>query len=155
MLLEDALAALEAADSLFLTRRALGADPRWAMPFDTITDKALTALFTETMFRPIPEAGFGPVFRERPFTLLAHYNELDWAESCGVSRYLIQISVGLEEPEDLWQRLNRALGSQSHSQHLGEKTGGQTCNKSHASTPATIVILGKEANHEPHRRCLS
>jgi cystathionine gamma-synthase len=44
-----------------------------------------------------------------PFTLLAHYTELDWAESCGVSRYLIRISVGLEDAEDLWQRLERAL----------------------------------------------
>ncbi|MBI5384382.1 MAG: PLP-dependent transferase [Verrucomicrobia bacterium] len=44
-----------------------------------------------------------------PFTLLAHYTELDWAESCGVSRYLIRLSVGLEEPEELWQRLDRAL----------------------------------------------
>jgi cystathionine gamma-synthase len=44
-----------------------------------------------------------------PFTLLAHYTELDWAESCGVSRYLIRISVGLEDPEELWARLDRAL----------------------------------------------
>jgi len=44
-----------------------------------------------------------------PFTLLAHYTELEWAESCGVSRYLIRLSVGLEDPEDLWQRLERAL----------------------------------------------
>jgi cystathionine gamma-synthase len=44
-----------------------------------------------------------------PFTLLAHYTELDWAESCGVSRYLIRISVGLEDPEELWHRLCRAL----------------------------------------------
>lgn len=44
-----------------------------------------------------------------PFTLLAHYTELEWAESCGVSRYLIRISVGLEEPEELWQRLDQAL----------------------------------------------
>lgn len=44
-----------------------------------------------------------------PFTLLAHYTELDWAESCGVSRHLIRISVGLEDPEDIWQRLDRAL----------------------------------------------
>ena len=44
-----------------------------------------------------------------PFTLLAHYAELDWAESCGVSRYLIRLSVGLEEPHELWQRLDRAL----------------------------------------------
>ena len=44
-----------------------------------------------------------------PFTLLAHYTELDWAESCGVSRYLIRISAGLEDPEDLWQRMEDAL----------------------------------------------
>ena len=44
-----------------------------------------------------------------PFTLLAHYTELEWAESCGVSRNLIRISAGLEDPEDLWQRLERAL----------------------------------------------
>jgi cystathionine gamma-synthase len=44
-----------------------------------------------------------------PFTLLAHYTELEWAESCGVSRHLIRISVGLEDPEDLWQRLEQAL----------------------------------------------
>ena len=46
-----------------------------------------------------------------PFTLLAHYTELDWAESCGVSRHLIRLSVGLEEPEELWQRLETALWS--------------------------------------------
>lgn len=46
-----------------------------------------------------------------PFTLLAHYTELEWAESCGVSRYLIRISVGLEDPEDLWSRIAAALES--------------------------------------------
>ncbi len=44
-----------------------------------------------------------------PFTLLAHYTELDWAESCGVPRHLIRLSVGLEEPQELWQRIERAL----------------------------------------------
>jgi len=44
-----------------------------------------------------------------PFTLLAHYTELDWAEACGVSRHLIRLSVGLEEPEELWSRLDAAL----------------------------------------------
>lgn len=46
-----------------------------------------------------------------PFTLLAHYTELDWAESCGVSRHLIRISVGLEDPEILWPRIARALAA--------------------------------------------
>ena len=44
-----------------------------------------------------------------PFTLLAHYTELDWAETCGVPRYLLRISVGLEDPEELWRRLDEAL----------------------------------------------
>ncbi len=44
-----------------------------------------------------------------PFTLLAHYSELDWAERCGVSRYLIRLSVGLEDPEELWGRIESAL----------------------------------------------
>ncbi len=44
-----------------------------------------------------------------PFTLLAHYTELEWAESCGVPRNLIRLSVGLEEPDELWRRMTRAL----------------------------------------------
>lgn len=49
-----------------------------------------------------------------PFTLLAHYQELDWAESCGVSRYLIRLSVGLEDPEEIWGRLASALTAAGH-----------------------------------------
>ena len=44
-----------------------------------------------------------------PFTLLAHYSELPWAESCGLSRHLIRISIGLEDPDELWQKLETAL----------------------------------------------
>lgn len=44
-----------------------------------------------------------------PFTLLAHYDELDWAEQCGVSRYLLRFSIGLEKPDELIGRLERAF----------------------------------------------
>ena len=44
-----------------------------------------------------------------PYTLLAHYRELDWAESCGCSRGLIRVSVGLEDPGDLIQRFEDAF----------------------------------------------
>lgn len=47
-----------------------------------------------------------------PFTLLAHYTELDWAEACGVPRYLIRISVGLEDVEELWAKLESSLNGQ-------------------------------------------
>src|SRR5262249_3968646 len=44
-----------------------------------------------------------------PFTILAHYTELDFAESCGVSRWLVRISVGLEPADELIARFREAL----------------------------------------------
>jgi cystathionine gamma-synthase len=44
-----------------------------------------------------------------PYTILAHYHELDFAESCGISRYLIRASVGLEDPDWLIERFYSAL----------------------------------------------
>jgi cystathionine gamma-synthase len=44
-----------------------------------------------------------------PYTMLAHYDELDWAESCGADRYLIRVSAGLEPLEVLISRFERAL----------------------------------------------
>lgn len=44
-----------------------------------------------------------------PYTILAHYTELDFVEQCGVSRWLLRISVGTEPVEDLWHRFERAL----------------------------------------------
>ncbi len=44
-----------------------------------------------------------------PFTMLAHFEELDWAEACGVSRYLLRFSVGLEPADMLIDRLQQAL----------------------------------------------
>jgi len=44
-----------------------------------------------------------------PYTLLAHYNELDWAAERGVPRDLVRIWAGIEEPDDLVERVERAL----------------------------------------------
>jgi cystathionine gamma-synthase len=44
-----------------------------------------------------------------PYTLLAHYDELDWAESCGVPRHLLRVSAGLEDTADLIARFDEAL----------------------------------------------
>jgi len=48
-----------------------------------------------------------------PYTLLAHYRELDWAESHGVSRWLLRISVGMEDSADLRARFGEALSGLS------------------------------------------
>ena len=42
-----------------------------------------------------------------PYTILAHYDELAFAESCGVSRYLLRVSAGIEP--DLIDRFEKAL----------------------------------------------
>ena len=44
-----------------------------------------------------------------PFTLLAHYRELDFVESCGISRYLVRVSVGLEDSDWQIERFAEAL----------------------------------------------
>ncbi|MEZ6039927.1 MAG: PLP-dependent transferase [Planctomycetaceae bacterium] len=48
-----------------------------------------------------------------PYTILAHYDELPFVESCGVSRWLIRLSVGIEPIEELWSRFEQALSVQS------------------------------------------
>ena len=45
-----------------------------------------------------------------PYTILAHYTELDFVESCGVSRWLLRVSVGTEPIDELKTRFTRALG---------------------------------------------
>jgi len=44
-----------------------------------------------------------------PYTILAHYTELDFAEHCGASRWLLRFSIGIEPVEELWRRLTAAL----------------------------------------------
>ena len=44
-----------------------------------------------------------------PYTILAHYTELDFVENCGVSRWLLRLSIGIEPIEELWRRFQAAL----------------------------------------------
>jgi cystathionine gamma-synthase len=44
-----------------------------------------------------------------PYTLLAHYPELDWADACGVSRNLLRVSCGLEPLETILGAFEVAL----------------------------------------------
>jgi cystathionine gamma-synthase len=46
-----------------------------------------------------------------PYTILAHFTELDFVEQCGISRYLLRVSVGLEEPDRLIAQFQKALSS--------------------------------------------
>ncbi|KAI8099681.1 pyridoxal phosphate-dependent transferase [Halteromyces radiatus] len=44
-----------------------------------------------------------------PYTILAHYTELDWASQFGVERHLIRVSVGLEDRDHLLSMFKHAL----------------------------------------------
>ena len=44
-----------------------------------------------------------------PYTLFAHYEELDWTEDCGVPANLLRISVGLESPDTIIAAFAEAL----------------------------------------------
>ncbi|MCT4613453.1 MAG: phosphoenolpyruvate carboxykinase (ATP) [Marinifilaceae bacterium] len=68
---EDALATIETKKELYITDRVIGADARYALPVRTITDKALSQVFIDNMFRAIPEDIAKSVFADRGFTLIA------------------------------------------------------------------------------------
>jgi cystathionine gamma-synthase len=44
-----------------------------------------------------------------PYTLLAHYTELEWAEACGVPANLLRVSCGLESSEAIIAVFDEAL----------------------------------------------
>lgn len=44
-----------------------------------------------------------------PYTIIAHYNELDFVKSCGVDTHLVRISVGLEKTPELLRRFEISL----------------------------------------------
>ena len=44
-----------------------------------------------------------------PYTILAHYGELDWAAGFGVEAGLVRVSLGMEDKEDLLARFQAAL----------------------------------------------
>lgn len=44
-----------------------------------------------------------------PYTLIAHYDELEWADDCGVPSHLIRLSVGMEDAGIIISRISAAL----------------------------------------------
>jgi len=63
-----------------------------------------------------------------PYTLLAHYTELDWAADFGVSAHLIRVSVGAEPIETLLALFEAAL------EKAAAVAGGGSAKEDDAST---------------------
>jgi cystathionine gamma-synthase len=53
-----------------------------------------------------------------PYTILAHYLELDWAAQFGVERGLVRISVGQEDHETLMRWFKTAVDAAEEAVRL-------------------------------------
>jgi phosphoenolpyruvate carboxykinase (ATP) len=89
MIADDAFQVLAGKGRLYVTDRVLSADSHYALPVKVVSDWALTVLFTDNMFRPVPSDLERSIFAKRPFTLLVvPYNKLDPARYAGRLRKL-------------------------------------------------------------------
>jgi phosphoenolpyruvate carboxykinase (ATP) len=113
MLWEDALAVLRKKKTFYVTDRVVGADASYALPVQTFSDQALTALFTLNMFRAVPENIEQSLFADRGFTLLVlPYDKIDTARYEGRLRTLPDGGVSnMAIVMDLSNRLGLVYGS--------------------------------------------
>jgi phosphoenolpyruvate carboxykinase (ATP) len=78
MLLGDTLETLSEKERVYVTDRVIGADSSYTLPVRTVGDYALTALFTDNMFRPMPPDIQRSIFAGRGFILLVcPYDKLE------------------------------------------------------------------------------
>ncbi|MEA3334030.1 MAG: phosphoenolpyruvate carboxykinase (ATP) [Pseudomonadota bacterium] len=113
MIFADAVETLRGRNELYVTDRVLGADSAYALPVRTVGDQALTILFTDNMFRPLPDDLGCSVFADKGFTLLAlPYDKLDRERYQGRLRNLSNGKASdLAVVIDLDQRVGIVYGS--------------------------------------------
>ncbi len=114
MLFADALATLAKKERLYVVDRVLGADAGYALPVRLVTDRALTALFGDNMFRPVPTDIGRSIFASRPYTLLVlPYDKLDSARYVGRLRIVPKTgkTSNMAIAMDFDQRLGVVFGS--------------------------------------------
>jgi phosphoenolpyruvate carboxykinase (ATP) len=78
MIFEDALHLLSKKKKIYVTDRVVGADVSYALPVRLVTSNALHALFTDNMFRPVPEDIHSSIFGSKGFHIFQMpYSKLD------------------------------------------------------------------------------
>ncbi|RKE02351.1 phosphoenolpyruvate carboxykinase (ATP) [Marinifilum flexuosum] len=71
MIFEDALKMIDEKETVYTTDRVIGADSKYALPVKTITDKSLSQVFIDNMFRPVPNDLHKSIFANDEFHLIA------------------------------------------------------------------------------------
>jgi phosphoenolpyruvate carboxykinase (ATP) len=113
MLWQDALKVLGEKQTIYVSDRVVGADSAYTMPVRTITDTALTHLFTLNMFRPVPDNIEDSIFNGKTFTLLVLPDDkIDTSRYSGRLRKLPDgTTSNLAVVMDFHQRLGLVYGS--------------------------------------------
>ena len=110
----DACAALARKDRIFTTDRFVGADPAYALSVRTVSDRAITALFSDNMFRSADPSGEASVLAPGGgFTLLAlPYDRISNDHYAGALRRLPSGKTSdLIVATDMERRLGLVYGS--------------------------------------------
>ncbi len=114
LVFEDAIQMLSEKEELYISNRVIGASSKYALPVKTITDKCLSQVFIDNMFRPIPEDIEKSVFADENFILIAlPNNELDKDKYDGLVRNLPDGETsGMCVVMDLDNKIGIVIGSQ-------------------------------------------
>ncbi|WP_372752202.1 phosphoenolpyruvate carboxykinase (ATP) [Labilibaculum sp.] len=89
LIFEDALKLMAEKETIFTTDRVIGADSKYALPVKTITNQALSQVFADNMFRPIPKDINQSIFADEEFFLIAFpKDKLDKSRYKGLLREL-------------------------------------------------------------------
>jgi phosphoenolpyruvate carboxykinase (ATP) len=117
MLINDVIKTLKKKQKIFVTERVIGADINYALPVKTITDKALSALFTDNVFRKIPKNIEKSIFYDKQFTLLVlPYDKLDPVKYHGKLR---KLSYGTTSKMAVVMNMDKKIGIVYGSAYCG------------------------------------
>jgi len=70
-LLDDAEQVLSKKKQVYISHRVIGAESKYALPVEVVTDSPLVTLFTDNMFRPVPSDIKESIFADEEFQLIA------------------------------------------------------------------------------------
>ncbi len=114
LVFEDAIKILSEKENLYVSNRVIGASSKYALPVKTVTDKCLSQVFIDNMFRPIPENIHESVFSNEEFYLISLPNdELNKEKYKGLLRTLPNGETsGMCVVMDLDNRIGIVIGSQ-------------------------------------------
>ncbi len=89
MIVDDAIQTIAAKKAIYVADRVLGADPSYAQPVRVIATAAISVLFSDNMFRPVPPDIERSIFAKQGFTLVVvPYDKLDRDRYAGRLRKL-------------------------------------------------------------------